>query len=41
MERGVADAVLETVGYGENKRTVPGSTEEAWSANRRVELVKR
>ena len=38
---GVADAALETVGYGENKPAVNGSGEAAWAANRRVELVKR
>ena len=38
---GVGDAQLDTVGYGENKPAVQGSTEAAWAANRRVELVKR
>ncbi len=38
---GVADNVLETVGYGENKPAVQGASEAAWAANRRVELVKR
>jgi peptidoglycan-associated lipoprotein len=38
---GVADAALETVGYGENKPAVQGSSEAAWAANRRVDLVKR
>ncbi len=38
---GVSDPALETVGYGENKPAVQGSTEAAWTANRRVELVKR
>lgn len=38
---GAKDALLETVGYGENRPTMPGASEEAWSANRRVELVKK
>ena len=38
---GVADAALDTVGYGENKPAVQGANEAAWAANRRVELVKR
>ncbi len=40
VDLGVADAALETVGYGENKPAVQGQTEAAWAANRRVELVK-
>ncbi len=38
---GVEASALETVGYGENKPAVQGSSESAWAANRRVELVKR
>lgn len=38
---GVKDGQLETVGYGENRPAMQGSTEEAFSANRRVELVKK
>ena len=41
IDLGVADSALETVGYGENKPAVSGSNEQAWAANRRVELVKR
>jgi peptidoglycan-associated lipoprotein len=38
---GVKDAQLENVGYGENRPAMQGGTEEAFSANRRVELVKK
>ena len=38
---GVADAALETVGYGENKPAVQGSNDAAWAANRRVEFNKK
>ena len=41
LDLGVPDGSLETVGYGENKPAVPGASEAAWAANRRVELVKR
>lgn len=35
---GVPDNRLETVGYGETRPANPGSGEEAWSENRRVEF---
>jgi peptidoglycan-associated lipoprotein len=38
---GVQDNALDTVGFGENKPAVPGSSEDAWAANRRVEIRKR
>lgn len=38
---GVDGSWLETVGYGENKPAQNASSEAAWAANRRVELVKR
>jgi peptidoglycan-associated lipoprotein len=38
---GVKDAMIENVGYGENKPAINASSEEAWAANRRVELVKK
>jgi peptidoglycan-associated lipoprotein len=41
MDLGVKDGDLETVGYGENRPAVQGSSEEAWAANRRVEFKKR
>jgi peptidoglycan-associated lipoprotein len=36
---GVAGSQIETVSYGEEVPAVEGSNEEAWSKNRRVELV--
>ena len=38
---GVQDAQMESVSYGKEKPAVQGSGEEAWSRNRRVELVYR
>lgn len=37
---GVSSGNLETVGFGENRPAVQGSSEEAWAANRRVEFKK-
>jgi peptidoglycan-associated lipoprotein len=37
--RGATSAQLNTVSYGEERPAVLGSDEEAWSLNRRVELV--
>ena len=37
---GVSVSQLELVSYGEEKAAVPGSSEEAWAQNRRVELRK-
>ena len=37
---GVPEKNLETVGYGENRPADSGHTEDAWAANRRVELRK-
>jgi len=37
--RGASAAQLSTVSYGEERPAVLGSDEEAWSLNRRVELV--
>jgi len=37
--QGVGSAQLSTVSYGEERPAVLGSDEEAWSLNRRVELV--
>lgn len=36
---GVSPLQLETVSYGEERPAVPGHDEEAWSRNRRAELV--
>lgn len=36
---GVSDSQIETVSYGEEVPAVEGHNEEAWSKNRRVELV--
>jgi peptidoglycan-associated lipoprotein len=41
MDLGIKDSDMETVGYGENRPAVQGSSEQAWSANRRVEFKKR
>jgi peptidoglycan-associated lipoprotein len=41
LDLGVVAGALDTVGYGENKPAVDGHTEEAWSANRRVEFKKK
>ncbi|MCX7693745.1 MAG: peptidoglycan-associated lipoprotein Pal [Tepidimonas taiwanensis] len=38
---GVQDGQMESVSYGKEKPAVQGSGEEAWSRNRRVELVYR
>ncbi|TCS98987.1 peptidoglycan-associated lipoprotein [Tepidimonas ignava] len=38
---GVQDEQMESVSYGKEKPAVPGSGEEAWSRNRRVEFVYR
>jgi peptidoglycan-associated lipoprotein len=38
MDLGVPSSRLETVGYGANRPVASGHTEEAWAANRRVEL---
>jgi peptidoglycan-associated lipoprotein len=40
VDLGVPANQLKTVGYGENKPTQQGATEEAWAANRRVEFVR-
>ncbi len=37
---GATDGQLSSVSYGEERPAVPGSSEEAWSQNRRVELVR-
>ena len=36
---GVSPLQLETISYGEERPAVPGHDEEAWSRNRRAELV--
>jgi peptidoglycan-associated lipoprotein len=36
---GVSESQIETVSFGEEKPTVPGSSEEAWRANRRADLA--
>jgi peptidoglycan-associated lipoprotein len=41
VDLGVGGGSLDTVGFGENKPAMQGSTEEAWAANRRVEFKKR
>lgn len=38
---GVADKQMEAVSFGKEKPAVPGSDEEAWAKNRRVEIVYR
>ncbi|MGJ4749044.1 OmpA family protein, partial [Leptospira sp. SA-E8] len=38
---GVADAQVEAVSFGEEKPAVAGSTEAAWSQNRRSEISYR
>ncbi len=40
VNMGVSAGQLTTVGYGENRPAQSGSNESAWSANRRVELVR-
>jgi peptidoglycan-associated lipoprotein len=40
-ELGVKDGTLDVVGFGEHKPMMNGATEEAWSANRRVEFNQR
>jgi peptidoglycan-associated lipoprotein len=37
--QGVAESQITTVSYGEERPAVTGHTEEAWSKNRRVEIV--
>ena len=37
--QGAADAAIATVSYGEEKPALDGSSEDAWSQNRRVEIV--
>jgi peptidoglycan-associated lipoprotein len=39
MLQGVSESQITTVSYGEERPAVTGHTEEAWSRNRRVELV--
>ncbi len=39
MLQGVAATQITTVSYGEEQSAINGSDEEAWSLNRRVELV--
>jgi len=39
MLQGVADSQITTVSYGEERPAVTGHTEEAWSHNRRVDIV--
>jgi peptidoglycan-associated lipoprotein len=39
LVQGASSDQIETVSYGEEKPAVSGQTEEAWSKNRRVELV--
>lgn len=39
MLQGVDSVQITTVSYGEERPADPGSTEEAWAMNRRVELV--
>jgi peptidoglycan-associated lipoprotein len=39
MVHGVTDGQVETVSFGEEVPAAPGHAEEAWSLNRRVELV--
>jgi peptidoglycan-associated lipoprotein len=40
QDLGVEARRLKTVGYGENRPLDPSSSEDAWSANRRVEFVR-
>jgi len=37
--QGVGEGQVGTVSYGEERPAVPGQTEEAWTKNRRVEIV--
>lgn len=39
MLQGVTESQITTVSYGEERPAVTGHTEEAWSRNRRVEIV--
>jgi len=39
MLQGVAESQITTVSYGEERPAVTGHTEEAWSRNRRVEIL--
>jgi peptidoglycan-associated lipoprotein len=39
MLQGVAESQITTVSYGEERPAVTGHTEEAWSRNRRAEIV--
>jgi peptidoglycan-associated lipoprotein len=41
VDLGVSNGSLDTVGFGENRPAEQGSTESAWSANRRVEMTKK
>ncbi|MCA3229617.1 MAG: peptidoglycan-associated lipoprotein, partial [Burkholderiales bacterium] len=38
---GVADNQVEAVSFGEEKPRASGATEEAWSQNRRADIVYR
>jgi peptidoglycan-associated lipoprotein len=38
---GANESQLEAVSFGEERPAVPGSDEEAWARNRRVELKDR
>lgn len=38
-DRGVSEARLSTISYGEERPADPGHTEEAWAKNRRVEFA--
>lgn len=39
MLQGVSESQLTTVSYGEERPAITGHTEDAWSKNRRVEIV--
>ena len=41
MLLGVGDNQLEAVSFGKEKPAAPGSDEQAWAQNRRVEIVYR
>jgi peptidoglycan-associated lipoprotein len=41
VDLGVAGKQLDTVGYGENRPAQSGSSEAAWTANRRVEFSRK
>lgn len=40
VDLGVPENRIETVGYGENRPAESGSNEDAWAANRRVEIAE-